>query len=107
MIDGCDASLFGGADKQWREQEGKDTKIPEYQMIAMKRMLGQVEYPVEVNTENLKSGQKIKINAGMMSGLEAELIRVHGNNKVTLRMPGISFNLMIDLPFGHFEVINY
>jgi len=85
--------------------EKKDVIIPDKQIDAMKRMLGQTEHDVEVNFDKLRPGQKVKINVGMMSGLIAELIKVHGKNRVTLRIPEISFNLMVDLPGRWFEVL--
>ncbi len=83
--------------------EGKDVIIPTPQIEAMKCMLGQTDYPVEVSYEELSPGQWVKIRSGIMKGLRAELISVHGKNRITLRINELNFNLMIDLPAYQLE----
>ena len=78
--------------------EGKDTVIPDPQIEAMKSMLGQSDYPVEVNFGELNPGQMVRIKSGIMQGLKAELITIHGRNRITLRIRELNFNLMLDLP---------
>ena len=78
--------------------EGKDVIIPDAQIEATKSMLGQSDYPVEVNYDSLSLGQSVKIKSGIMKGLGAELITIHGKNRITLRITELNFNLMIDLP---------
>lgn len=83
--------------------EGKDVIIPDSQIEAMKCMLGQNDYPVEVNYDVLSPGQRVKIRSGIMKGLRAELISVHGKNRITLRINELNFNLMLDLPAHQLE----
>lgn len=85
--------------------EGKDAIIPDTQIDAMKCMLGQSDYPVVVNSESLSAGQQVRITAGIMKGLIAELITYHDRNRITVRIPEISFNLMVDLPVHLLETI--
>jgi transcription antitermination factor NusG len=84
--------------------EGKDTVIPDIQIEAMKSMLGQSDYPVEVNYDELNPGQRVRIKSGVMKGLVAELITIHGKNRITLRITELNFNLMLDLPAQMLEV---
>jgi transcription antitermination factor NusG len=78
--------------------ERKDAVIPPAQMGAMKCMLGQSEYPVDIRFGELHPGAMVTVRSGIMRGLVAELISIHGVNRITLRIPELNFNLLVDLP---------
>lgn len=70
----------------------------------LKRILGE-EFVVEVVPEALNPGEKVKVIAGQLMGLEGELINHKGGQKVVVRIENIPFSLVVTVPLEYVERI--
>jgi transcription antitermination factor NusG len=77
---------------------GKAAVIRDYDILILKRMLGQSELELEVTKENLRPGQMVEIISGPLCGVVGELIDFKGRNKVALRIPPLGYTVMVEAP---------
>lgn len=66
--------------------EHAPTEIPENQMDQFRFMLDFSEQPVNFNTDKLRTGEKVKVIKGPLSGLEGELVNVEGKSNIAIRI---------------------
>ncbi len=78
--------------------EGKAAFIPESQINALKQMLRQNDFEVEVTRENYEPGKKVEIIEGPLIGMQGELVSNRGKNKFILRIEQISSSFTIEVP---------
>jgi transcription antitermination factor NusG len=64
---------------------GKPAAIPDRQIDILKVITG-ANIPVDVIPSGFKPGARVRITAGPMTGIEGELIRLAGKNKVVIRI---------------------
>lgn len=79
---------------------GEDAVIPENQIHAMKCMLGQHDYEVEINQDQLVPGEELLVIGGPLTGIKGEFVQIKGKNKVMVRLDHIHTNLLVELPAG-------
>lgn len=75
-----------------------DAVIPEYQIDAMRNILGQNEYVVEFDTSYLTPGVPVIIIDGVLTGIKGELMKLKGKDKVVVRLEHIKTNMLVELP---------
>jgi len=68
----------------------------------LKRILSE-DFAVEVVSEILIPGEKVKVIAGPLMGLEGELINHKGGQKVVVRIENIPFSLVVTVPLEFVE----
>ena len=78
--------------------EGKAAVIPESQINALKQMLRQYDFEVNVSTEDFEPGKKVEVIAGPLIGLQGELIEARGKNKFMLRFEQINSAFTVEVP---------
>jgi transcription antitermination factor NusG len=77
--------------------EGKAAVIPEQQIFALKQLLKQNDFEVEVTHENFEPGKKVEIIEGPLVGLKGELVSHHGKNKFILKIEQINSAFTIEV----------
>ncbi|WP_340112486.1 UpxY family transcription antiterminator [Maribellus mangrovi] len=78
--------------------EGKAALIREDQIQALKKLLQQNEFNVEITHESFEIGKKVEILEGALMGLKGELSEIRGKNKFLLRIEQIDKSIMVEVP---------
>ncbi len=86
--------------------EGKAAVIREEDINLLKRMLGQVDFELEITHEELKPGQMVEIITGPLCGVIGELIDFKGKNKVALRIPPLGYTVLVEAPGKNLKPYN-
>lgn len=85
--------------------EGKAAIIPDSQIDALKQMLKQNDFEVNVTTENYEPGDKVEVIEGPLIGLRGELVKARGKNKFVLRLTQINSVITVEIPANHVSFI--
>ena len=85
--------------------EGSAAIIPDQQIEYLKMMLKQDVHEVSISTEKLIPGKKIEMIAGPMIGMKAELVRVHGKNKVAIRLEQMGISALVEVPVNDIRLL--
>ena len=85
--------------------EGKAAEVREEQIEALKIMLHQNEFEVEITHENFSIGKKAEIIRGPLLGLQGELIDIRGKHKFLLRIEQLDKNFIVEVPADHLSAI--
>lgn len=85
--------------------EGKAAEIQEDQINALKRMLQQNDFEVEVSFNNFEVGKKVEIIEGPLMGLQGELVEIRGRNKLLLRIDQIDKTFSIEIPSNYLSAV--
>jgi len=64
---------------------GKPATIPDRQ-IDMLRVITGTDVTVDCVTDSFKPGTRVRVTAGPLTGIEGELIRIAGRNRVIIRI---------------------
>ena len=83
--------------------EGKPATIPDGQIENLKKILRQGEVKLEVSREELTIGEKVRINAGPLLGVVAELVKFKGKKKVAVRLPEVGTSILFEIPLEELE----
>ncbi len=76
--------------------EGKAVPIPKKQ-INLLRCLLESKFDVEDFTERIPEGAKVKITCGPLKGIEGELIKHQGKNRVVVRIEEINKTVLVNI----------
>jgi len=85
--------------------EGKAAVVPDRQIDALKQMLKQYDFEVNVTTENFAPGKKVEVIDGPMIGLRGELIKARGKNKFIIRFNQINSVVSVEIPADHLSLL--
>jgi transcriptional antiterminator RfaH len=85
--------------------EGKAVPIPENQIDVLRKLVA-TEADIEVTTEKLSPGDKVRVVSGPMHGLEGALVDYRGNHRVMVRIDHIGQQLLVSIPAGFLETID-
>lgn len=85
--------------------EGRAAEIREEQVEAMKRMLQQNDFEVEITPETFSPGKKVEIIQGPLVGLRGELAEIRGKHKFLLKIEQIAQSLTIEVPSEHLSAL--
>jgi len=85
--------------------EGKAAVVPDRQIDALKQMLKQYDFEVNVTTENFAPGTKVEVIDGPMIGLRGELIKARGKNKFIIRLNQINSVVSVEIPADHLSLL--
>lgn len=78
--------------------EGKAAVVNDDHVEALRTLLRQSEFDVEVSPGNFEVGKKVEIIRGPLVGLRGELAEIRGKHKFLLRMEQIDKTLMVEVP---------
>lgn len=79
--------------------------IPDNQMDLFMKMVSGEESEVEINTEPLVPGDRVRVRTGILEGQECELVRIKGRYCITARL-GILGAATVEIPLSHLEKIH-
>lgn len=85
--------------------DGKAAVIPESQIEALKKMLKQYEFEVNVTSENFAPGKSVEVIEAMI-GLRGELIKAQGRNKFIIRFSQINSVFSVEIPANHLSLVS-
>ncbi len=85
--------------------EGKAAIIPDNQIDALKQMLKQYDFEVNVTNESFAPGKKVEVIDGPMIGLRGELVKAWGKNKFIIRFNQISSVVSVEIPAEHLSLL--
>lgn len=85
--------------------DGKAAIVPENQINALKQMLKQFDFEVNVTNENFAPGRKVEVVEGPMIGLRGELVKAQGKNKFIIRFTEINSIFSVEIPVNHISLL--
>ncbi|MDO8952127.1 MAG: UpxY family transcription antiterminator [Draconibacterium sp.] len=85
--------------------EGKAAVIPDKQIDALKQMLKQYVFEVDVTTDNFEPGKKVEVIEGPLIGLRGELIEARGKNKFIIRFTQINSIFSVEIPANQLSLL--
>jgi transcription antitermination factor NusG len=86
--------------------DGKAAIIPDRQIDALKQMLKQYDFEVNVSNENFAPGKKVEVIEGPLIGLRGELVEARGKNKFILRFNQINSVFSVEIPANRLSLIS-
>jgi transcription antitermination factor NusG len=82
---------------------GKAAVIPEWQILAMQKILNS-DCEVTISSIDFKKGSQLRIISGVLAGFEGEMISYMGKKKVLIRISEIAHSLIVTLPLTDLEI---
>jgi len=79
---------------------GRAAIVPDAQIEALRQLLRQSDFDVEVTRDTFRPGKKVQIISGPMMGLNGELMQEHGKNRFFVRINAINTIFIADVPAG-------
>ncbi len=79
--------------------EGKAAPIPEWQIAAVRKTIENM-LPFELTGEKLQPGEHVKIKEGDLKGLEGEILRIKGKDKLVIRIDSVGYSLVVEMDTG-------
>lgn len=73
--------------------EGNPVRVPENQILAIKRFLGS-EYPIEITQEEIKTGDIVMITSGPLMGYQGEMVNLANSSKMIIRMEMLGHSIL-------------
>ncbi|NQU85765.1 MAG: UpxY family transcription antiterminator, partial [Mariniphaga sp.] len=72
---------------------GKAQAIPEIQINNIKTMVHQSEEEITLSFKNIKKGQKAEVMFGALKGVKGEILEIHGQNRILIRIQSMNCSL--------------
>jgi len=85
--------------------EGKAAIIPDKQIDALKQMLKQYVFDVDVTTDNFEPGKTVEVVEGPLIGLRGELVEARGKNKFIIRFTQINSIFSVEIPANQLSLL--
>lgn len=85
--------------------EGKAAIIPDKQIDALKQMLKQYVFDVDVTSDNFEPGKKVEVVEGPLIGLRGELVEARGKNKFIIRFTQINSIFSVEIPANQLSLL--
>jgi transcription antitermination factor NusG len=76
---------------------GKAVNIPETQIQAIQKLLDSNQ-EIVVSSKHFKAGEKVKIESGVLSGFEAEVVSYMGKRRILIRVEQIGSAVLVEVP---------
>jgi transcriptional antiterminator RfaH len=83
---------------------GKAAVIPEWQIIAMKNILGS-DQDFEIFAGEFQKGANVKVVSGILNGAFGELVSLKNEKKVLIRIDHINHCLLVNIPLEHLKPV--
>jgi transcriptional antiterminator RfaH len=83
---------------------GKAAVIPEWQIIAMKNILGS-DQDFEIVAGEFQKGDKVKVISGVLNGAFGEWVSLKNEKKVLIRIDHINHCLLVNIPLEHLKPV--
>lgn len=85
---------------------GKAQPIPEIQINNIKTMVQQTEEEITLTYKNVKKGQKAKVIYGALKGVTGEIIEVHGQSRILIRLASMNCSISAKISVEEIIIIN-
>jgi len=85
--------------------EGKAAVVRDEQIAALKSMLQQEDFEIEITPENFRNGKKVEIIEGPLMGLKGELVDIRGKHKFLLRMEQLDKSFLVEVPANQLSAV--
>ena len=79
--------------------------VPDKQMQDFMFLLDFSESTVQLNNENLRRGDRVRVIKGDFAGIEGELVRIKGHKRVVVRLEGLFSLATTYIPGAYLEKI--
>jgi transcription antitermination factor NusG len=77
--------------------DGTAAVIRDEDIELIKRLLREYEDEIEVSYNHFEKGDKVEVISGPLKGVEGELIRLKGKNKVAIKIENLQIALTVEL----------
>ncbi len=84
--------------------EGKAVPVPEQQIEAIKTFITQEETR-NVDLSDYKPGKSVEVIEGPMKGLQGNMVRVLGKQKIRVEIEGVGKALFIEIPAAFLRIL--
>nr|WP_319512555.1 UpxY family transcription antiterminator [uncultured Draconibacterium sp.] len=85
--------------------ERKAAIIRQNEIDALKKMLEQQDFDVNVTHDNFETGKRVEIMEGPLAGIKGELIESRGKNKFSLRIEQIDTAVTVEIPANYLSAL--
>ncbi|WP_297095279.1 UpxY family transcription antiterminator [uncultured Draconibacterium sp.] len=85
--------------------ERKAAIVSQKEIDAMRTLLQQFDFEVDVTMENFEPGKLVEVIEGPMVGLKGELIESRGKNKFALRIEQINTSFLVEIPAAYLSAL--
>lgn len=82
---------------------GKAAVIPDNQIQALRLFLEKANSRVQVSSEQIQKGQRVKVVAGVLAGLEGEIVELRGKKRIVLRFESLGCAVFADVSLDLIE----
>lgn len=76
---------------------GSAQTIPENQIDSIKILVEQQEREIFLSHENIQKGKKAEVLFGPFKGMQGEIVKIQGNNRIVLRIDALGCNLYANI----------
>ncbi|MCC5937207.1 MAG: UpxY family transcription antiterminator [Lunatimonas sp.] len=83
---------------------GEHATVPQAEIDTIRRVI-ETGVSVEVNTDPIEKGERVKILGGPLEGFEGECVQKSNQDYFIIRIPGINQNMLINVPRKYLDVI--
>ena len=85
---------------------GKAAEIPDKQMQDLRLFLEKANSCIQVSSENIQKGQRVKVVAGVLAGLEGEIAEIRGKKRIVLRFESLGCAVFADVSLELIESLD-
>lgn len=85
--------------------DGKAAIIPKQQIEALRRIVDQYDFEVQITSENYEPGQTVEIINGPLVGVRGELVDIRGKHKFLLRVKEIEKSFTLEVPASDLSIL--
>ncbi len=85
--------------------ERKAAIVSQQEIDAIRTLLQQFDFEVDVTMENFAPGKVVEVIEGPMVGLKGELVECRGKNKFVLRIEQINTSFLVEIPAAYLSAV--
>lgn len=84
---------------------GKAEPIPEVQINNVRTLIRQTEEEVTLTYNNIRKGQKAEVIYGALKGVQGEIVEIHGQEKILIRLETMNCSLFAKISKEEVRII--
>lgn len=84
--------------------EREAVSIPKSQIVAIKYYLAETD-PENISELDWKVGKNVEVISGSMTGLQGQLLELHGKHKVRVEIESVGGSIIISIPKSKLQII--
>ena len=87
--------------------EKKPVPVPENQIIAIKKYIDDTDIHEDLNYDDFKEGELVRITSGQMKDLVGRFVKINGKHRVIINIESVGQSLPISISKSKVEPIGF